>query len=137
MDGQLRVEELPSIDADPTQMRQLFQNLISNALKFRRDDARPEVVVYEDRTGDRSSRASWLCRIIVEDNGIGIDDQYAKRIFAPFQRLHMQYEGTGMGLAICRRIVERHQGSIDVTSTPGRGSRFIIDLPIHQSDVSG
>ncbi len=133
VEGQLSVEKLPSIDADPTQMRQLFQNLISNALKFRREDARPEVLVYEEKTEGRGSGASWLCRLIVEDNGIGIDDRYAERIFAPFQRLHMQYEGTGMGLAICRRIVERHQGTIDVTSTPGRGSRFILDLPIHQS----
>jgi len=75
------------------------------------------------------------CRIIVKDNGIGFDPQYLDRIFKPFQRLHnrQEYEGSGIGLAICRRIVERHSGSITATSTPREGSTFIVTLPIHQS----
>jgi signal transduction histidine kinase len=76
-----------------------------------------------------------MIRIVVEDNGIGFDEQYLERIFAPFQKLHgrSEYEGTGMGLAICKKIVERHGGSITAKSTPGKGSLFVIDLPLRQA----
>jgi PAS domain S-box-containing protein len=122
--GEVYVGELPAILADATQMRQLFQNLIGNALKFHKPGEKPMVQVRS--VSDTGSG----CRIIVEDNGIGLDEQYLDRIFAPFQRLHgrSEYEGTGMGLAICKKIVERHGGSITAKSTPGKGSTFLITL---------
>jgi len=126
--GQVEVGELPTIEADPTQMYQLLQNLVGNALKFRHEERAPMIYVSGKTNGAE-------CRIIVKDNGIGFDPQYLDRIFKPFQRLHnrQEYEGSGIGLAICRRIVERHSGSITATSTPREGSTFIVTLPIHQS----
>ena len=124
--GEVHVGDLPVVSADPTQMRQLFQNLIGNALKFRKPDEKPKVQV-------RSiSDTNSTCQIIVEDNGIGFDEEFLDKVFAPFQRLHGRtspYEGTGMGLAICKKIVERHGGSITAKSAPGEGSTFIIQLP--------
>ena len=122
--GTVIVEDLPTIDASPLQMRQLFQNLIANGLKFRRDGISPEVRVSSTRLKD-----TWQLR--VSDNGIGFDDKYAERIFAPFERLHghSAYEGTGMGLAICRRIVERHGGTLTAHGEPGVGATFEIKLP--------
>jgi PAS domain S-box-containing protein len=124
--GEVRVGDLPTIEADPTQMRQLFQNLIANALKFHKEGDPPVVKVR------CSSKGAGKCEISVEDNGIGFDERYIERIFAPFQRLHgrsSQYEGTGMGLAICKKIVERHGGAITARSSPGEGSVFITSLP--------
>jgi PAS domain S-box-containing protein len=123
--GEVHVGDLPVISADPTQMRQLFQNLIGNALKFHKPGEKPMVQVRSLSNTDSG------CQIVVEDNGIGFDEQYRERIFAPFQRLHgrSEYEGTGMGLAICKKIVERHGGSITAKSTPGKGSTFLIMLP--------
>jgi PAS domain S-box-containing protein len=134
--GTVKVEGMPSINADPTQMRQLFQNLITNALKFRRKDVTPQVRVFAELAADEKLADVRVCRLIVEDNGIGFDEQYSDRIFAPFQRLHTEYEGTGMGLAICRRIVERHHGNIQVASKPGGGSRFVIELPPRHLDAN-
>ncbi len=114
--GEVNVGNLPVISADPTQMRQLFQNLIGNSLKFHKPGEKPTVQVRSVPTTGSG------CQIIVEDNGIGFDEQYLDKIFAPFQRLHgrsSQYEGTGMGLAICKKIVEWHGGSITATSAPG------------------
>ncbi len=124
----IEVHPLPEIEADPTQMQQLFQNLIANALKFHRPEAAPHIVVSAPTPSD----ATDFVRIIVRDNGIGFDEKYLDRIFSPFQRLHGrgEYEGTGMGLAICRRIVERHHGRIGATSAPGSGSTFIVELPV-------
>jgi signal transduction histidine kinase len=134
---------LPTIEADATQMRQLFQNLIGNGLKFRRPDIAPHVEVSasrmtsteadEDGSTERLPQdAAW--RIIVRDNGIGFDEKYLDRIFDVFQRLHGrgEYEGTGIGLAICRRIVIRHGGRITAESQPGNGATFIIQLPARQ-----
>jgi PAS domain S-box-containing protein len=126
--AEIRVLELPVVKADPTQMRQLLQNLIENALKFHKDGEKPVVEV-------RSSFADGRLQIMVDDNGIGFEEQYLERIFAPFQRLHgknSQYEGMGMGLAISKKIVERHGGSITARSTPGQGATFIITLPLNQ-----
>lgn len=125
--GYVVIDLLPTIEADPTQMHQLFQNLITNALKFHRDDTPPTIHVSAD-TQDST------CQIRFIDNGIGFEVQYLDRIFKPFQRLHsrQEYEGSGMGLAICRRIVERHGGEITAVSTPGEGSTFIVTLPIDQ-----
>jgi PAS domain S-box-containing protein len=128
----LTLGELPELEADPTQMRQLLQNLVSNALKFRRDDVAP--VVSLRATVEPEGRRVELR---VEDNGIGFDEKYHDRIFNLFQRLHGRgkYEGTGIGLAICRRIAERHGGSIRARSTPGQGSTFIVSLPLRQSNA--
>jgi signal transduction histidine kinase len=123
--GEVKVRELPAIKADPTQMRLLFQNLIGNALKFHKENEKPVVKVL-------SAAGDGKLQIIVEDNGIGFEEKYVDKIFAPFQRLHgksSQYEGTGMGLAICKKIVERHGGTITAKSTPGAGSTFVITLP--------
>jgi len=124
--GEVQVGDLTVIEADPTQMRQLFQNLIGNALKFHREGVAPVIRIQGAAT------ANGAMQIVVEDNGIGFDEQYLEKIFAPFQRLHgksSQYEGTGMGLAICKKIVERHGGSITAGSEPGKGATFIITLP--------
>ena len=127
--AEVHVGDLPVISADPTQMRQLFQNLIGNALKFHKPGGTPEVQVRSvTNTGSG-------CQITVEDNGIGFDERYLDTIFAPFQRLHGrgEYEGSGMGLAICKKIVERHGGSITATSTPGVGSLFVVSLHARQA----
>lgn len=138
--GCVKVGDLPTIDADSLQMRQLFQNLIGNALKFHRKTESPVVDVQvcmlnneeEDSNGNAHNK---LCQITVEDNGIGFDEKYADRIFGVFQRLHGrdEYEGTGIGLSICQKIVERHDGSIKAKSTPGKGAKFIVTLPVNQS----
>src|SRR5919202_6413664 len=138
--GQVEVDELPTLDADPLQMRQLLQNLIGNALKFHPKVEPPRVRIYsqllkaEDPKPLGNSAKDTLCQICVEDNGIGFDEEYLDRIFNPFQRLHGRndYEGTGMGLAICRKIVERHNGSITAQSSRGQGSTFIVTLPLKQ-----
>ena len=126
--GTVRVPApLPTVRADPTQLRQLMQNLIGNALKYRKPEAAPEV-----RVSCVESTDHW--RIEVADNGIGFEQAQADRIFAPFQRLHgrNEYEGTGMGLAICRRIAERHGGAITARSEPGHGATFVVSLPVEQ-----
>ncbi len=126
--GHIEIGDLPMIEADQSQMHQLLQNLISNALKFHHKRCPPLVKISAKINGD-------ACQISVEDNGIGFDIQYLDRIFKPFERLHNreEYVGSGMGLAICRRIVERHSGRITAASNPGNGSTFIVTLPIHQS----
>jgi PAS domain S-box-containing protein len=128
LSAEVEIGELPIIEADPTQMRQLFQNLIGNALKFHQKDQQPRVKIFQDIPIEQEH---W-CIIIVEDNGIGFDEKYASQIFNPFQRLHSRknYEGTGIGLAICRKIVDRHGGKITVSSIPGKGSKFKILLPL-------
>ena len=129
--GEIDVGDLPMIDGDPMQLRQLFQNLISNGLKFHRPDAPPHITVKAELG---SAHSDDVCRIEVRDNGIGFDRKYLDRIFSPFQRLHgsSEYPGTGIGLAICRRIVERHHGDITAESAPGEGAAFIVVLPCHQ-----
>jgi PAS domain S-box-containing protein len=127
--GRIIVGDLPCIEADPVQMRQLFQNLIGNALKYH-GEGRPEIEICWN-----SSNPDGLLEIQVKDNGIGFDESYLDKIFKPFQRLHgwhSPYPGTGMGLAISRRIVERHGGDITARSEPGKGAVFIIRLPGRQ-----
>jgi light-regulated signal transduction histidine kinase (bacteriophytochrome) len=136
--GRVEVASLPTVVADRVQMRRVFQNLIGNALKFHRDDEAPVVKIYAEILGDErdpvleDGASHDGCRIFVEDNGIGFDMAYVKQIFAPFQRLHgrVEYEGTGMGLAICRKIMNRHNGEITVDSEPGRGATFVLTLPV-------
>lgn len=134
--GHIAVEELPTIDADPTQMRQLFQNLLGNALKFHRPEEAPSIRVHCSMPPPGYVNIPHAtCVIAVEDNGIGFDDQYADRIFEMFQRLNerTQYEGSGIGLAICRKIVERHGGRIEARGHVQQGSTFTIILPLSQS----
>ena len=127
----VRVEKLPVVQADPPRMTQLFKNLLENALKFHRKGIAPEVRVF---TADLSSDACQdqsCVEVVVQDNGIGIDPQFQKRVFQPFQRLHGRsaFEGSGVGLAICRKVVEQHGGKIWVKSSPGEGTAFHIVLP--------
>jgi signal transduction histidine kinase len=129
-DARVRVGALPTIDADPPQMRQLLQNLISNALKFRREGVRPEVDV-------SATVADGSVRLVVRDNGIGFEPQYAERIFRVFERLHGRetYPGTGIGLAVCRKIADRHGGTITAEGVLGQGAAFTVTLPLrHGSD---
>jgi light-regulated signal transduction histidine kinase (bacteriophytochrome) len=116
-------EDLPTVQADPTQLIQLFQNLIGNALKFRAERP-PQIHVGVTDAGD-----FW--QFSVQDNGIGIEPQYFERVFQVFQRLHTrrEYKGTGIGLAICKKIVERHGGRIWVESEVGQGTTFYFTLP--------
>jgi len=113
---------LPTVMADPAQLRQVFQNLIGNALKFRSEEP-PHIHIRVERQG-----GEWV--LAVGDNGIGIDPQYFERIFQVFQRLHTQreYAGSGIGLAICKKIVERHGGRIWITSEPGKGATFFFTI---------
>lgn len=129
--GTVRIEPLPTIDADPLQIRQLLQNLIGNALKFHKPGEPSRVRVFARQMEDGQS----LCELSVEDNGIGFDEKYLDRIFTVFQRLHGrgEYEGTGIGLAVCRKIVERHGGTITAHSRAGAGSTFVILLPSHHA----
>ncbi|HEX7072326.1 MAG TPA: ATP-binding protein, partial [Rhodothermales bacterium] len=136
--GRVEVNDLGTVEADPTQIRQLLQNLIGNALKFHREGVPPVVEVhgfYETPVGPPGEQHAGVYQIEVADNGIGFDQKYLDRIFTPFQRLHgkEEYEGTGMGLAISRRIVERHGGTLTARSIPGEGSRFIVRLPVSSS----
>ncbi len=135
--GEVRVGGLPAIEASPNRMRQLFQNLLSNALKFHGEE-HPIIKVSGKEVHHPLSKEVGInepsVEILVEDNGIGFDEKYTDRIFLPFQRLHgrSHYEGTGMGLAICRKIVEYHGGTITARSAPGKGSTFIVTLPVRQ-----
>jgi light-regulated signal transduction histidine kinase (bacteriophytochrome) len=131
--ARIEAGQLPTIQADRVQMVQLFQNLISNALKFQDANNAPRVKICAKTVENTSGRKDTY-EIRVEDNGIGFEEQYVDKIFKPFQRLHGKdkYEGMGMGLAICRKIVERHGGSISAQSAVGQGSTFIITLPIKQ-----
>ena len=131
--GRVEVGELPVIDADPVQMRQLLQNLIHNGLKFSREGVAPLVKVYVNNEKSATKLFNKV-ELVVEDNGIGFNEKYLDRIFQPFQRLHGrgEYEGSGIGLSVCRKIVERHGGDITAKSQPGLGSKFMITLPVKQ-----
>ncbi|HWH51491.1 MAG TPA: ATP-binding protein [Gemmatimonadaceae bacterium] len=128
-DGRIEIGPLPIIEASAPQMRQLFQNLLGNALKFRRMNTPPVVQI----TGSEAAHGAWV--ITVTDNGIGFRDTQQEQIFRMFERLHprTQYEGSGIGLAICQRIVERHGGTIAATSTAARGATFTVTLPAAQA----
>jgi signal transduction histidine kinase len=128
-DAVVRVGSLPTISADGFQIRQLFQNLISNALKFRREGVQPQI--------DISARVEheWV-KLIVRDNGIGFDPQYAGRIFRVFERLHGRgtYPGTGIGLALCRKIAERHGGTVIAEGVPGQGATFTVTMQSQRTE---
>lgn len=126
------VDPLPTIEADEAQLVQLFQNLLANAIKFRREGEHPRIRVSAAREGD-----DWIFR--VEDNGIGIEDEYFDKIFIIFQRLHGKgdFPGTGIGLSVCKKIVERHGGRIWVESKPCEGSVFQFSLPTRRVRETG
>ncbi len=128
--ARIEIGTLPTVEADPVQMRQLFQNLLGNALKYRGEKT-SVIRVYAE-----PCECEGFHEIRVEDNGIGFDQCYLDNIFKPFQRLHAKnspYEGAGMGLAICRKIVERHGGSITARSKIQKGAVFMVRLPEKQS----
>ncbi len=121
----VEIGDLPVLEADRTQMHQLFQNLFSNALKYRKSERVPNIKISSKKL------KNGQFEIYVEDNGIGFDEQYLDRIFKPFERLHGRsaYEGSGMGLALCQKIARRHGGNLDAKSREGEGSVFIVTLP--------
>jgi len=125
----ITVKDLPQVQGDENQLYQLFQNLISNALRYHSKKRKPQIKIWSD-TKDNTSR------IFVKDNGIGFDEKYKERIFNIFERLHGKhtYEGTGIGLAIVKKIVIRHKGTVDVKSKPDHGTTFIISLPIARNN---
>jgi light-regulated signal transduction histidine kinase (bacteriophytochrome) len=125
--AEIRVGELPTVNGDALQMRQLMQNLLSNALKFSREGVTPEVEIDGSLDGG-------LAKIVIRDNGIGFDPQYRLRIFRVFERLHGRtaYPGTGIGLALCRKIADRHGGTIEADGTPDAGATFTVTLPTDQ-----
>ena len=138
--GKVEISDMPEIDADPVQFHQLLMNLIGNSLKFHKEGETPVVTVRAELcgrsgTGAPESYDPW-CRIEISDNGIGFDPKYVDKIFNMFQRLHGrgEYEGTGIGLATCRKIIERHGGTITAKTAPGEGATFIVLVPARHSD---
>ena len=131
LQGIIEVGNLPAIEADPLQMRQIMQNLLGNALKFHRPGVAPLIRVQGELVDGGKN-----CRITVADNGIGFEEKYLERIFGVFQRLHgrNEYAGSGVGLAICRKITDRHHGSVTAVSTAGEGATFILTLPVSQKE---
>ena len=136
----IKVQQLPSLDVNPGLMRPLFSNLIGNALKYRKKDTSSVINIYasQEVKAERSTNfnnaknGTKFCRIYVEDNGIGFDQKFAEQIFDMFVRLHgnQEYGGTGIGLALCKQIVEHHKGFISALSKENEGSTFIISLPV-------
>jgi signal transduction histidine kinase len=134
------IGDLPVIEGDPVQMQQLFLNLLSNALKFQRPGESPVVTVSSrvftpsETLVTGAAAGDSVCEITVKDNGIGFDACFAEQIFVVFQRLHTrtEYEGTGIGLAVCRKITDRHGGTIVAHSEPPGGATFTITLPVKQ-----
>jgi PAS domain S-box-containing protein len=122
--GSIEVGTLPVANVDAQQIRLVFQNLIANAIKFQEPGAKPVVHIRSETNGQKYT-------VFVQDNGIGFDEKYLDRIFSPFQRLHPkgEYQGTGIGLAIVRKIVERHDGNVSAKSEPGKGATFVMTLP--------
>lgn len=131
----ISVKELPVVDASSVQMRQVFSNLLTNAIKYRKQKIKPQIKITSEiikRGNDKKHPPKKYHKICVIDNGIGMDEEYLKKIFTIFQRLHKphEYGGNGIGLAICKKIMENHSGTIDVKSTPGQGSSFNLYFPI-------
>ena len=129
------IDELPSLAGDPVQLKQMFQNLISNAIKYRQPDREPEIAITLETSDcdchDAENQHAGHIVVKISDNGIGFDEALFERIVEPFQRLHgrSEYPGSGIGLAIVDNIVKRHGGRLSATSEPGRGSTFRVELP--------
>jgi signal transduction histidine kinase len=134
------IEPLPKLNVNPGLMRPLFYNLISNALKYTRAQGTPEIIIRSETTtskepaNGKEANNKIFCRIYVQDNGIGFDQKYAEQIFDMFKRLHgnSEFEGTGIGLALCKKIVEKHNGFISALSKENDGATFIISLPVKE-----
>ncbi len=138
--GAVHFESLPEVEADPLQMQELFEKLIENALSYRRPDVAPRVQIRGSIQNDAVDNSNGtICVLEFEDNGMGFDEKYAGRIFAPFERLHKRQSthSMGMGLTICRRIADHHRGAITARSTPGKGSTFVVTLPVRQRARTG
>lgn len=131
-------EPLPALEVNPGLIRPLFYNLISNALKYSKKDVAPVINIRYELSGvqmaNNRDNVTKYCRIFIEDNGIGFDQVYAEQVFEMFRRLHVSsaFEGTGIGLALCKKIVEKHHGSITASSKANEGTTFIINLPVYQ-----
>jgi signal transduction histidine kinase len=137
--AKMLVEPLPMLCVNPVLIRPLFHNLISNALKYARKNVDPVIRIYSEystvqESGSSDENKNKYCRIYVEDNGIGFEQKYSEQIFGMFKRLHLnsEFEGTGIGLALCKKIVEEHNGFITARSKVNEGSIFIISLPMQQ-----
>jgi signal transduction histidine kinase/CheY-like chemotaxis protein len=136
----IQIDQLPILDVIPTRMRQVFQNLLSNALKFAKEGVPPvisirgELIATKAIDGEPSASGAF-CRIVVQDNGIGFDEKFLSRIFIIFQRLHnrVAYDGTGIGLAIAKKNIDKHRGLISARSQPDQGASFILVLPVTQN----
>ena len=133
----ITVKTLPSLNVNPGLMRPLFSNLIGNAIKYKKKDVDPVINIYAEQLdgNDNGNRDRKFCRIFIQDNGIGFDQKYAEQIFEMFTRLHgnSQYEGTGIGLALCKQIVEKHNGFISALSKENEGATFIISFPVKRA----
>ena len=143
--AKISIERLPSMFVNPGLIRPLFHNLLSNALKYSKKSVEPVISIYSEVSpalnGNGSGTVeaySQYCRIFVEDNGIGFDQKYSEQIFGMFKRLHLntEFEGTGIGLALCKKIVEKHHGYISARSKVNEGSTFIISLPLEGESAS-
>lgn len=139
--GKIIIETLPSLTVNPSLIKPLFHNLIGNALKYSKKDIQPVIRISSENSAQINGKtiqgiAAKYCRIYIQDNGIGFDQKYAEEIFGMFKRLHhnSEFEGTGIGLALCKKIVEQHKGYISARSKPNEGSTFIISLPLHQQE---
>jgi light-regulated signal transduction histidine kinase (bacteriophytochrome) len=137
--AKISINELPSMYVNPGLIRPLFHNLISNALKYSKKNLEPVITIHSEISptlnGNGSKEAyTKYCRIFIEDNGIGFDQKYSEQIFGMFKRLHLntEFEGTGIGLALCKKIVEKHNGYISARSKINEGSTFIISLPLEK-----
>jgi len=126
---------LPSLPVNPGLIKTVFFNLLSNAVKYAKNDEPAVIEIYGDNSDTTIEK---YCRIYVKDNGIGFDQEYAELIFGMFQRLHSQqaYPGTGIGLALCKKIIEKHNGFISALSKEKEGSTFIVSLPYDQAEES-
>src|SRR5690606_390990 len=136
----VHVDPLPTMEVIPGQIRQVFQNLLTNALKFSKDTQYPEIHIKAERVGEKSFTAEsdpqgQYCRIVFQDNGIGFDPKFSDKIFEIFQRLNQREgaQGTGIGLAIVKKVIDTHNGIITVESHENQGAKFIIVLPVKQS----
>jgi signal transduction histidine kinase len=136
--AKVSVDKLPMLSVNPGLIKPLFQNLIGNALKYSKKDASPIIRIAHDNTNQLNGKSKELkdkyCKILIQDNGIGFDQKYAEEIFGMFKRLHhnTEFQGTGIGLALCKKIVEQHKGYISARSKINEGSTFIISLPVQQ-----
>ena len=137
------VDKLPTLSVNPSLIKPLFHNLIGNALKYSKKDTSPVVKISSEISAQINGKVNQgatpkYCRIYIQDNGIGFDQKYAEEIFGMFKRLHhnSEFQGTGIGLALCKKIVEQHKGFISARSKVNEGSTFIISLPVQPHPVS-